>query len=123
MTTSQPGLPRDVPEVDTPTLLNEIKNGQKPLLLDCREPYEWYQGRIPGSLHIPMNEIPDRLHEISNAADIVILCAHGIRSYSVTEYLLGLGFPVRSLRGGIVEWYMRHGALDTRPPAGMDVPD
>ena len=91
----------------------ERRNGQQPMLLDCREDYEWRQVRIPGSLHIPMRQIPGRLAEIDRAANIVVVCAHGNRSYSVAGYLIENGFAARSLRGGVAEWQARGGDVES----------
>ena len=68
--------------------------------------------RIPGSLHIPMRQIPGRLAEIDRAADIVVVCAHGNRSYSVAGYLIENGRAARSLRGGVAEWQARGGEVE-----------
>jgi len=102
-----------IPEVLPADLMAERHNGQQPFLLDCREDYEWRQVRIPGSLHIPMRQIPGRLAEIDRAADIVVVCAHGNRSYSVAGYLIENGFAARSLRGGVAEWQARGGDVES----------
>ena len=47
-----------VPEIQPVELIPVYEAGNAPRLLDCREPYEWQQVHIPGSLHIPMNQIP-----------------------------------------------------------------
>jgi rhodanese-related sulfurtransferase len=89
----------------------ERRNGGGPLLLDCREDSEWHQVHIPGSTHIPMRQIPDRLGEIDREADIVVMCAHGNRSYSVAGYLLRNGYRARSLKGGVADWQLHGGEV------------
>jgi rhodanese-related sulfurtransferase len=101
-----------VPEVTAGELLLEQCDSCAPLLLDCREDYEWQQLRIPGSLHIPMRQIPHRLNEIDEHADIVVVCEHGERSYRMAGYLIDHGFCARSLRGGLVEWRKRGGRVE-----------
>jgi rhodanese-related sulfurtransferase len=98
-------------EVAAADLIVERHSGQQPLLLDCREDYEWRQVRIPRSLHIPMRQLPGRLAEIDPAANIVVVCAHGNRSYSVAGYLIENGFAARSLRGGVADWQARGGEV------------
>jgi rhodanese-related sulfurtransferase len=100
-------------EVAATDLIVERHSGHQPLLLDCREDYEWRQVRIPRSLHIPMRQIPVRLAELDRAADIVVVCAHGNRSYSVAGYLIENGFAARSLRGGVAEWQARGGEIES----------
>jgi rhodanese-related sulfurtransferase len=102
-----------VVEVAAADLMAERRNGGQPGLLDCREDYEWRQVRIPGSLHIPMRQIPARLAEIDRTSDIVVICAHGNRSYSVAGWLIENGFRARSLRGGVVDWQLRGGAVES----------
>ena len=105
--------PIRVVEVDAKDLMIERRNGSPPLLLDCREPLEWKQARIPGSLHMPMNTIPSRLAELDKEADIVVICAHGVRSYSVTGFLVENGFAARSLQGGLAMWQVQGGEVES----------
>ncbi|MCU0500934.1 MAG: rhodanese-like domain-containing protein [Anaerolineae bacterium] len=100
-------------EIAVADLLAERHGGQQPILLDCREDYEWRQVRIPRSLHIPMRQIPGRLAEIDRAANIVVVCAHGNRSYSVAGYLIENGFAARSLHGGVAEWQAHGGEVES----------
>jgi rhodanese-related sulfurtransferase len=102
-----------IPEIAPADLMAERSNGHQPILLDCREDHEWRQVRIPGSLHIPMRQIPGRLAEIDAATDIVVVCAHGNRSYSVTGYLIENGFAARSLRGGVAGWQAQGGEVES----------
>ena len=102
-----------IPEIVPADLMAEQRNGKQPILLDCREEYEWRQVRIPGSLHIPMRQIPGRLAEIDRAGNIVVVCAHGNRSYSVAGYLIENGFAARSLRGGVADWQARGGEVES----------
>lgn len=75
-------------------------------LLDVREPWEIASAAIAGSIDIPMGELPARAHnELDPEAQIVVLCHHGARSLSVTEWLRREGFPsAQSMAGGINQW-------------------
>jgi rhodanese-related sulfurtransferase len=74
-------------------------------LLDVREPWEVALAAIPGSLSIPMNEIPDRLEELRAAGEIIVMCHSGGRSRRVAEFLASRGFGgVGNLEGGITAW-------------------
>ena len=90
-----------VPELTVTALQQALASDQPPLLLDVREPYEWRQVHIPQALHIPMNDIPQRLAELPPSQPIVVFCAHGSRSYSVAGYLIEQGYTASSLAGGI----------------------
>jgi len=99
-----------VPEI-MPAALMAVEGGAQPLLLDCREHYERRIGFIPGSVHIPMREIPFRLGALDRSADVVVYCAHGHRSYDVAGWLIMQGYAARSLRGGITAWQMQGGPI------------
>jgi rhodanese-related sulfurtransferase len=75
-------------------------------LLDVREPWEFELSKIADSKLIPMGDIPGRAHQELDPDDhIVVLCHHGVRSMSVTNWLRQQGFEnAQSLRGGIDAW-------------------
>lgn len=77
-------------------------------LIDVREWWEFEQGHIPGAIHIPMQQIPERLAEVNESGPAVIVCHSGQRSAVVTEYLLAKGYTnVRNLAGGVEAWLLR----------------
>lgn len=81
------------------------KRGETFALLDVREPWEVEKSRIEGSKHIPMGEIPTRVQELDPDEHIIVVCHHGMRSLSVTNWLRQQGFEkVQSMRGGIDGW-------------------
>ena len=82
------------------------QSGLEVLLLDVREPWEFETSQIEGSKHIPMGDVPARAHqELDPDEHIVVLCHHGVRSLSVTNWLRQQGFEkVQSMRGGIDGW-------------------
>ena len=75
------------------------------VLLDVREDDEREVGRIEPSIHIPMNEVPNRLEEIPKGKRLVVYCHHGGRSLMVASYLEGAGYSSpANLDGGIDAW-------------------
>ena len=75
------------------------------ILLDVRENFEVNISKIPGSHHIPMNQIPNRLEELNSKKDIIIYCKSGVRSASVCEYLINKNFKsLKNVKGGIKSW-------------------
>ena len=80
------------------------KRGDAFVLLDVREPWELEKARIEGSKDIPMGDVPSRVQELDPDAHIVV-CHHGVRSLTVTNWLRQQGFEkVQSMRGGIDGW-------------------
>ena len=82
------------------------KNAETFILLDVREPWEVETARIEGAKNIPMGDIPARAHQELDPEDhIVVVCHHGVRSLTVTNWLRQQGFErVQSMRGGIDGW-------------------
>ena len=76
-------------------------------LLDVRQPWEHETAALPGSVLIPLDELPSRADEIEvpEGVTIVAYCHHGVRSLSAAAILERAGFTdVVSLRGGIDAW-------------------
>ena len=95
-------LPHQLTPAEVKALLDR---GQRLLLLDVREPEEVACARLEGAVHIPMGEIPGRLHELDPDADIVVYCHHGVRSANVAAFLAHRDFTsVANLTGGIDRW-------------------
>jgi rhodanese-related sulfurtransferase len=81
------------------------KNPASIFLLDVREPEEFEESRIEGCTLIPLGELSQRAKELNPADDIVVYCAHGVRSMHALMGLKQMGFEkVRSLEGGIVDF-------------------
>ena len=80
-------------------------NRQKPLLLDVREPWEYEQCHLAGSMLMPMHVVPARLNELDADAAVVVICHHGVRSMQVAMFLEHNGFgSIYNLAGGVDAW-------------------
>lgn len=76
-----------------------------PLLLDVREPHEYALCHIAGSLPLPLGELPARVGELDQNAEIVAICHHGMRSFRAGSFLEQAGFAhVYNLQGGVDAW-------------------
>lgn len=85
--------------------VNEVDRIVDPIIIDVREDYELEEtGRIKNSIHIPMDQIPNRLEEIPKDREIYLLCRSGVRSYNVAAYLEERGYDVTNLDGGILDY-------------------
>lgn len=77
------------------------------ILLDVRRAYELrLEGIIPGATWIPMEELAYRAREeLPQSADIIVYCAHGVRSEAVVAALARAGYTaVTDLAGGLAAW-------------------
>lgn len=83
-------------------------------VLDVREPDEWAAGHVPGSHHLPMNDVPARLDEVPDDRAVVVACRVGGRSGQVVQYLRAAGRDnVVNLDGGLMAWAARGRPLVT----------
>jgi len=73
-------------------------------LLDVRTPAEYTQGHIPGAVNVPIEELRDRLQEISAHKTIATYCQVGQRGYLATRILLQQGMDARNISGGYKLW-------------------
>ena len=75
-------------------------------LVDVRELEEYKEVRIEGCRLIPLGELKQRAPtELNPSDDIILYCAHGIRSLQAVMVLRMMGFErLRSLEGGIESW-------------------
>ena len=84
------------------------QQAQRPVLLDVRESWELQTASTQPEgldlLHMPMQTIPARLHELDKTRPIACLCHHGGRSMQVASFLLQHGFQVVNVAGGIHAW-------------------
>jgi rhodanese-related sulfurtransferase len=76
----------------------------KTALLDVRRPDERARGFIPGSIHIPLDELRARMGELPRNREIVVHCLSGQRSYFACRILAQHGFQVRNLTGSYRTW-------------------
>lgn len=100
-------------EIDVTTLgdnidvqtVADIKDRDDVLVLDVREQWEYDEGHIPNVIHIPMNDIPNRLSEIPTDKEVVVTCRSGNRSGQVADFLREQGYTnIHNMSGGILDW-------------------
>jgi len=83
----------------------ELGGTAPPVLVDVREPWEHELATIPGSLLVPLAELPGRLAELPRGRPMVTVCHHGVRSAAAATLLRRAGFAaVRNLTGGVEAW-------------------
>ena len=76
-------------------------------LVDVRSDEEWQgpDGRVAGSVHLPLSELGERQAELPRNRPLVMVCFAGSRSALATQQLQRSGWPcVANLRGGLHRW-------------------
>ena len=93
----------DHPQVSVEDLRPEMN------LIDVRTHSEFAAGHIPGAQHIPLDNLRERLDEVSSDKEAIVYCQVGLRGYLATRILLQKGFKVRNLSGGYKTFVMFQG--------------
>jgi len=89
--------PREVKEL--------LARDPKVLFVDVREKWEYDTARIPGSVLIPLGDIPSNLQRLENSEHVVFFCHHGMRSLDAAAWLRSQGVEdAQSMTGGIERW-------------------
>ena len=89
----------------TPTELKARQDrGDKPFILDVREPHEYQICNLNGKL-IPLGELPRRVAELDSSVEMVVHCRSGKRSADAIRFLQTAGFKkLLNLKGGVLAW-------------------
>lgn len=82
-------------------VMPQMSGDAPPVLIDVRTPREFEDGRLTGSINIPLQSLRDRLTEIPRDRPVVLHCGTGYRSYVAQQILRNNGWTdVRNLYGG-----------------------
>jgi molybdopterin/thiamine biosynthesis adenylyltransferase/rhodanese-related sulfurtransferase len=99
---------------------DELRKAEGALVLDVREPDEYEQGAIPGSMHIPRGTLETNIEMRvpDHSTPLVVLCAGGTRSAFAAQTLEQLGYTdVVSVMGGFNQW--KDEGRDWKIPAAL----
>lgn len=78
---------------------------ENPQFLDVRTKEEFKEGSIPRSIHIPLDELRQRIHELPRDRHLIVTCRSGIRSYAAIRILKHAGFEqLSNLSGGYITY-------------------
>ncbi len=82
-----------------------LDRGEKMLVVDVREPWEYAHCHLENALHIPMGSIPANLQQLDTDENVICYCHHGMRSLDVANWLRSQGIAsAKSMAGGIERW-------------------
>jgi thioredoxin 1 len=81
-------------------------------VLDVREQEEYAGGHVPGAVHIPMNDVPQRLAEVPTDRRVLVVCQSGGRSRAITDYLQANGVDAVNVSDGTAGWAQRGWPLE-----------
>jgi rhodanese-related sulfurtransferase len=99
-TAAAKSLPKEI-SVDDAAFLRD----SGAFVLDVRQPEEWVEYHIPGATLIPLDQLENRLSEVPQGKEVVVVCRSGNRSQVGRDILLNADFEqVTSMSGGMNQW-------------------
>ena len=89
-------------------------------VVDIRSPVAFDRERIPGSVNVPLPQLPTRVDDLADADRIVTVCPHGhdsLRAADIITSYEGIDgeTPVESLACGLSGW---EGPVETESDGG-----
>ncbi|MBN1933678.1 MAG: rhodanese-like domain-containing protein [Anaerolineae bacterium] len=97
-----------VPLISPSRLDRALESGEPIMVIDVRNRAAYNQVHIPDALHIPLEDLEDRVNEVDGNKTIVLYCTSPNRSMSLeaamTLYRLGFS-KIAVLEGGLQTWY------------------
>jgi rhodanese-related sulfurtransferase len=91
--------------VTTEVLLARIKEGEV-IALDVRPAPEYAGGHLPGALHIPVEELAERLAELPTDREIIAYCRgqYCVLAHDAVRLLNRRGYVASRAADGALEW-------------------
>lgn len=103
--------------------IDTLRKDPHAILLDTRTPMEYMRGHAEGFIHIPLDELRERLHELDREKKIYVMCQSGLRSYLSTRILMQNGFDAYNFSGGFRFYQSVHTDIEAAKralPCGME---
>lgn len=97
--------PEDTAAVDTTELLRRLED-RDTVILDVRPEPEYTGGHLPGAIHIPLEQLSDRLAELPHDKEIVAYCRgrYCVLAHDAVRLLNANGLTARRAADGVLEW-------------------
>ena len=80
---------KSYPVADVDELCRAMATDAHPFVLDVRQPREWEQGSIPGSVQLFVGDLPGRLGELPRDRELWTICASGRRAAIAASFEIG----------------------------------
>lgn len=97
--------PEDTEAIGTDELHRRLDRGDA-VVLDVRPRPEYVGGHLPGAMHIPLEELADRLAELPRDREVVAYCRgrYCVLAHDAVRFLTAQGLRARRAEEGILEW-------------------
>ena len=67
------------------------------VVIDVRRDDEWVTGHVTGAIHIPIDDLADRMGEVPEDKTLLFICAAGVRSGLACEVAVSMGYDAEKL--------------------------
>lgn len=96
---------RSLVQIAPTELQGRLAQGERPLILDVRETDEFAGGHIPGARNLPLSTLTAPPADLKHDAQIMLVCASGMRSQTAYKRLQDWGFTnLLNMTGGMSRW-------------------
>lgn len=106
----------------SPADLVALDDQSKLAIVDIRMPFDYFGGRVPGSINYPGELMFENCNSIPKDSSIVLVCDDGEQCLSIATQALAAGYgDVAILAGGIDAWLDADLPVDTIANGNMQV--
>lgn len=102
-----------------PELIADLQSEAKPLIVDVREAAAYKEGHVQGAVNIPFAEFAQRLKEVPEDRDVVLVDDYGRMGQKAAHLLVDNGYyggpgklQVWNLSGGMIKWLAFGGPIE-----------
>jgi len=67
------------------------------VVVDVRRDDEWVTGHVTGAIHIPIDDLADRIDQVPQDRKVLFICAAGVRSGLACEVASSMGYDTENL--------------------------
>ena len=71
--------------------------GSGVVVIDVRRPDEWIMGHVSDAMHIPIDDLVDRIEELPQEKKLLFICAAGVRSGLACQLAASMGYDSSNL--------------------------
>jgi hydroxyacylglutathione hydrolase len=96
--------------------------GERYLVVDVREPFEYRHGHVPGAMLLPSGDAWGRLEWLPDGRPPAVICGDQTRSAFVAAMLLRAGRDAALVMGGMVDWLERGYEVERGPAPAAATP-
>jgi rhodanese-related sulfurtransferase/DNA-binding transcriptional ArsR family regulator len=106
--------PEDTDALDTDELLRRLESGNT-VVLDVRPEPEYAAGHLPGAVHIPLEQLAERLAELPRDREVVAYCRgrYCVLAHEAVRLLGSHGRTALRAGDGILEWRLAGLPIET----------